>query len=97
MSTITLRPETAGQLFSLPPKAIFVVVGVHMKTPARKALDMLGRKDVEVHCEYWVEDLSWIWDKPRPVVFDVRYERETIWKSHRFVAAREILKQLGRL
>lgn len=93
----TLRPETSAQLFTLPPNAIFVVVGVHNKTPAQQALKLLGRKDVEVHCEYWVEDLSWIWDKPRPVVFDVRYESQSIWKSHRFVAAREVLRQLKRL
>lgn len=94
---MSLKPETAAQLFTLPPNAIFVVVGVNYKTPAMQALKLLGRKDVEVHCEYWVEDLSWIFDKPRPIVFDVRYETETLWNSHRFVAAREILRQLKRV
>lgn len=88
--------ELLCQLFTLPPNCDFVVAGIHQVADTQAMLSQAGRKDVKAHSEYWVEGMQWAYDKSRPIVFDARFESKDVWKSTRFLAAREIMRQLKR-
>lgn len=92
-----LKPATQAQMFTLPPNVHFIVAGIHRLPAAKKMLQQLGRPDVTVHSEYWIDDMSWAYDDRR-VVLDVAFsDAETTWRSFRFNAAVHVLGLLGRM
>lgn len=89
-----MNPATVSQLLALPRDAAYVTCEDFAKVQG--FVGAMGRSDVLVTTEYWVQDLEWVDQPGRPVVLDVGL-CDGRWVSKRFRSAVEVLRLLGRL